>query len=90
MEQGPVLIITFTAQQIIFITDTKGAVVEGDKVNYLLCFKLSFDPNIEFSFKDKIKRVNHVWALCRDPTILDPDAAWRVMECAMHATDQFV
>lgn len=70
MEQGPVLIVRFTAQQIIYITDSKGAIVEGDK--------------------DKIKRVDHVWALCRDPTILDPKAAWRVMECAMHATEMFV
>ena len=33
MEQGPVLIVTFTAQQIIYVADSKGAVVEGDKVN---------------------------------------------------------
>lgn len=32
MEQGPVLIVRFTAQQIIYITDSKGAIVEGDKV----------------------------------------------------------
>ena len=40
--------------------------------------------------KDKIKRVNHVWALCRDQSVLDPNAAWRVMECASHATEQFL
>lgn len=69
-QPSPVLIVTFTAQQIIYVTDAKEAVVEGDK--------------------DKIKRVSHVWALCRDQSIHDPNSAWRVMECAMHATEQFV
>jgi hypothetical protein len=32
MEQGPVLIVRFTAQQIIYVTDSKGVIVEGDKV----------------------------------------------------------
>jgi import inner membrane translocase subunit TIM44 len=40
MDQGPVLIITFTAQQIMCVTDSKGKVVEGDpnkvmRVNYV-------------------------------------------------------
>ena len=38
MEQGPVLIVTFTAQQIIYVADSKGAVVEGDKVNLFFLF----------------------------------------------------
>ena len=70
MEQGPILIVTFTAQQIIYITDNKGTVVEGDK--------------------EKIKRVQHVWALCRDQEIMDPNSAWRLMECGMHISEQFV
>jgi import inner membrane translocase subunit TIM44 len=32
MEQGPVLIISFHAQQIMAVRDKKGNVVEGDKV----------------------------------------------------------
>lgn len=32
MEQGPVLIVTFTAQQIIYVADSQGKVIEGDKV----------------------------------------------------------
>ena len=39
MEQGPVLIITFIAQQIIYVTDTSGKVVEGDKVSFLLLIR---------------------------------------------------
>jgi hypothetical protein len=36
MEQGPVLIVTFVAQQIIYVEDTSGKVIEGDKVRNLL------------------------------------------------------
>lgn len=32
MEQGPVLVISFHAQQIMSVRDSKGAIVEGDKV----------------------------------------------------------
>lgn len=40
MEQGPVLVITFTSQQILCVKDSKGVVVEGDpekvlRVNYV-------------------------------------------------------
>lgn len=31
-QPSPVLIVTFTAQQIIYVTDSKGTVQEGDKV----------------------------------------------------------
>ena len=48
MEQGPVLIITFQAQQIMCVKDSKGTVVEGDsdkvmRVNYV--WVLCRDPN---------------------------------------------
>ena len=32
MEQGPVLILTFSAQQIMYAVDSKGSVVEGGEV----------------------------------------------------------
>ena len=35
MEQGPVLVITFHAQQIMCVRDSKGAVGEGDPVSKL-------------------------------------------------------
>jgi len=40
MDQGPVLIITFTSQQILCVRDAKEAVIEGDpnkimRVNYV-------------------------------------------------------
>ena len=33
MEQGPVLVISFNAQQIMVVHDSKGKVVEGDPVS---------------------------------------------------------
>lgn len=33
MEQGPVLVVSFVAQQIIYVTDDKGLLVEGKKVS---------------------------------------------------------
>lgn len=33
MEQGPVLVISFHAQQILAVRDSKGNIVEGDKVS---------------------------------------------------------
>ena len=30
MEQGPVLVVTFQAQQVIYIKDSKGNIIEGD------------------------------------------------------------
>lgn len=38
MEQGPVLILSFTAQQIMVIRDSSGRVVEGDPVCRLSYF----------------------------------------------------
>ena len=32
MDQGPVLVVSFTAQQIVCVKDSKGAIVEGDPV----------------------------------------------------------
>ena len=37
MEQGPVLILSFTAQQIMAIRDSGGRVVEGDPVSKISC-----------------------------------------------------
>jgi import inner membrane translocase subunit TIM44 len=36
MEQGPVLIISFTSQQIMLVRNSKGDIVEGDPVGNLL------------------------------------------------------
>ena len=35
-------------------------------------------------------RVQHVWALCRDQTILDPRAAWRVVDLSLNPQEQWL
>jgi hypothetical protein len=43
MEMGPVLVVSFQAQQIAYIADATGKVIEGDPVNYNeLFFIISF------------------------------------------------
>ncbi|VDK86243.1 unnamed protein product [Dibothriocephalus latus] len=70
MDQGPVLIITFQAQQISCIRDSLGQVKEGDP--------------------EKVLRVTHVWALCRDQNEMNPWTAWRVLDIAMMPTEQWL
>ncbi|XP_014253970.1 mitochondrial import inner membrane translocase subunit TIM44 [Cimex lectularius] len=70
MDQGPVLVINFTSQQILCLQDQKGNVVEGD-------------PN-------KVLRVNYVWVLCRDPSELNPRAAWRLLDLSASSNEQLL
>lgn len=70
MEQGPVLVVTFVAQQIMAVRNSKAVVVEGDL--------------------DKVMRVTYVWVLCRDQEILDPSAAWRLLDMSAHSAEQWV
>ncbi|KAK2586837.1 hypothetical protein KPH14_009776 [Odynerus spinipes] len=39
---------------------------------------------------EKVMRYNHVWVLCRDPTELNPKAAWRLLEIGCSGSEQFV
>ncbi|XP_077290992.1 mitochondrial import inner membrane translocase subunit TIM44 isoform X2 [Arctopsyche grandis] len=41
------------------------------------------DPN-------KVMRVSYVWVLCRDPSELNPKAAWRLLEMSANSTEQLV
>jgi len=41
MEQGPVLVVSFTAQQINVIHDVSGKVVEGDPVRQIFTYLLN-------------------------------------------------
>lgn len=70
MDQGPVLIITFTSQQILCVRDKKNKVIEGDP--------------------QKVLRVNYVWALSRDTTVLDPKAAWRLLDISADSVQQLL
>jgi len=60
MEQGPVLIFSFSADYVECFKDKSGKIVEGAD--------------------DKVKKMNYVWAMCRDQTIFDHQSAWRVLE----------
>lgn len=70
MDQGPVLILSFTAQQIMAIRDSTGRVIEGDP--------------------EKIMRIFYVWAFCRDQTVLDPRAAWRLIDLSASPMEQWL
>jgi len=70
MEMGPVLVVNFQAQQIAYIADAKGKLVEGDP--------------------EQINRINYIFALGRDPTILDPLAAWRLVDLSASKANHFV
>jgi len=39
---------------------------------------------------DKILKVHYVWALCRDQTELDPNAAWRLVEYSASSGEQWL
>lgn len=70
MEQGPVLVISFTAQEINVIHDVTGRVVDGDP--------------------EKILRMFYVWAFCRDQSVLDPRAAWRLIDLSATPAEQWL
>ncbi|XP_046429917.1 mitochondrial import inner membrane translocase subunit TIM44 isoform X1 [Neodiprion pinetum] len=39
---------------------------------------------------EKVMRVNYVWVLCRDPTELNPRAAWRLLDLSANSAEQFL
>lgn len=39
---------------------------------------------------EKVMRVNYVWVLCRDPSELNPRAAWRLLDLSANSAEQFV
>ncbi|ESO01933.1 hypothetical protein HELRODRAFT_66185 [Helobdella robusta] len=70
MDQGPVLVISFTAQQIMVVRDLMNNVVEGDP--------------------EKIMRIFYVWAFCRDQNVLDPRAAWKLIDLSASPMEQWL
>lgn len=39
---------------------------------------------------EKVMRVSYIWVLCRDPTELNPKAAWRLLDLSATSSEQFV
>ena len=49
-----------------------------------------FDNLIIFTLQDKILKVFHVWAFCRDQSILNPNAAWRLIDLSSSPAEQWL
>jgi len=88
MEIGPVLVVSFQAQQIAYIADANSKVIEGDPVSVNNHFNLN--SFFYFYLKEHINRINYIFALGRDPTILDPLAAWRLVDLSASKANHFV
>uniref|UniRef100_A0A182K771 Mitochondrial import inner membrane translocase subunit TIM44 n=1 Tax=Anopheles christyi TaxID=43041 RepID=A0A182K771_9DIPT len=39
---------------------------------------------------EKMFRCHHAWVLCRDPSEVNPNAAWRIMQMTVQSREQFV
>lgn len=63
MEQGPVLIITFQAQLVMVIRNTKGEVVEGDPVSSNAAWGVGLLAPFHFGLKQVLKLVCRVAGL---------------------------
>ncbi|CAF1046912.1 unnamed protein product [Didymodactylos carnosus] len=70
MMELPVLVLTFQAQQIAYISEQTGKIIEGHP--------------------EQINRINYIFALGRDLTILDPNAAWRLIDLSAARVNHFV
>ncbi|CAH1388511.1 unnamed protein product [Nezara viridula] len=55
----------------------------------LLCIK-DKNGNIVEGDPNKVLRVNYVWVLCRDPSELDPKAAWRLLDMSAQSNEQLL
>ncbi|XP_015587374.1 mitochondrial import inner membrane translocase subunit TIM44 isoform X2 [Cephus cinctus] len=55
----------------------------------IMCVRNSENKVVEGD-PEKVMRVNYVWVLCRDPTELNPRAAWRLLDLSANSSEQFV
>ncbi|KAF7385693.1 hypothetical protein HZH66_011535 [Vespula vulgaris] len=55
----------------------------------ILCIR-DKDNNIVEGDPERVMRFNYIWVLCRDPTELNPKAAWRLLEISCSSVKQFV
>ncbi|OAD54856.1 Mitochondrial import inner membrane translocase subunit TIM44, partial [Eufriesea mexicana] len=55
----------------------------------IVCVKDAKNNIIEGN-PDKIMRVTYVWVLCRDPTELNPKAAWRLLDLSANSSVQLL
>jgi import inner membrane translocase subunit TIM44 len=55
----------------------------------VMCLKDASGKVIEGD-PEKILRVNYVWVLCRDQSVLNPKAAWKLLDLSAHSTQQLL
>ncbi|XP_015110564.1 mitochondrial import inner membrane translocase subunit TIM44 [Diachasma alloeum] len=55
----------------------------------IMCVRDSKNKVVEGD-PEKVMRVNYVWVLCRDPSELNPQSAWRLLELSASSSEQFV
>ena len=56
----------------------------------LQLFIIDLPCNVFFCFQEKIMRIYHVWAFCRDQNVLDPRASWRLIDLSSSPAEQFI
>ena len=75
LEQGPVMILTFTAQQLKY---------NDVETSQSASFKSSL--SLLLLLQEELESVVYIWALCRDQSIYDPKTAWRIIEFGIQAS----
>lgn len=55
----------------------------------IMCVRNSKNEIVEGD-PEKVMRVNYVWVLCRDPSEMNPKAAWRLLDLSANSAEQFV
>ena len=87
MEQGPVLILAFQAQQ---LTRKKALDESGvADVSLYVCLK-TLSELVSLPLQEILENVMYIWALCRDQSIYDPRTAWRVLEFGIQSAGKML
>ncbi|XP_050454402.1 mitochondrial import inner membrane translocase subunit TIM44 [Cataglyphis hispanica] len=55
----------------------------------IMCIRNSKNEVVEGD-PQKVMRVNYIWVMCRDPTELNPKAAWRLLDLSATSSEQLV
>jgi len=93
MDQGPVLVLTFQAQQL--TVRRSGKEEEPDDVStcclpfYPPCWHIPI-PSPPPHTQEQLENIYYVWALCRDQTVYDPKTAWRILEFGIQAAGKLL
>jgi hypothetical protein len=87
MDEGPVLVFIFNAQQTHCVRDRTGAIVDGSEVgtpgslplpSHIHAYIISILWSL--SHQDNVRQTTYMFAMRRNPAIFDPVHAWQVLE----------